>query len=399
MKTSQIAPAQSAANYSRIASAALRMPGAPYGDWDRESNHRTTTRLHLRVAIRVVLVIAALILVGALAWQGVVAAGNPDPTAAHISPTVAILDIGVLVFREGLECILVLSAVIASMTGNKESHRRPVIAGAGIAFIGTLITWFVAVGILSNLTGSVSALNLQAATGLLAVIVLLVIMNWFFHKIYWGGWMFLHNRKRKALLARAMDPEISKTRILLGLGLLGFTSLYREGFEVVLFLQSYYLRLGGKAVLGGALLGTFFTGAVAALTFVAHRRLPYRKMLILTGLMLGIVLLVMVGEQAQEMQLANWIPTTPIKRLSNVLPAWIGLWFSVFPTVETLAAQSLAAILVIGSYVLARAHDTRRCEAAAILGHAPDCPMQMLGMGQNKPEKCAKCHTKLVERR
>jgi len=288
----------------------------------------------VRVVIRVVLVIAALMAVGVLAWQGVMAAGNPDPAAVHISPTVAILDIGVLVFREGLECILVISAVIASMIGNKESHRRPVIAGAGIAFIGTLITWFVAGGILSNLTGSVSALNLQAATGLLAVIVLLVIMNWFFHKIYWGGWISLHNRRRKALLASATDPEISKTRILWGLGLLGFTSVYREGFEVVLFLQSYYLRLGGKAVLGGAILGLFFTSAVAALTFVAHRRLPYRKMLILTGLMLGIVLLVMVGEQAQEMQLANWIPTTPIKRLSNVHPAWIGLWFSVFPMVE-----------------------------------------------------------------
>jgi hypothetical protein len=105
-----------------------------------------------------------------------------------------------------------------------------------------------------------------------------------------------------------------------------------------------------------------------------------------------------VGEQAQEMQLANWISTTPIKRLSNVLPAWIGLWFSVFPTVETLAAQSLAAILVIGSYFLARAHTTPPCqdEAAVILGHAPDCPMQTLGMGQNKPEKCANCRMKLV---
>ena len=114
------------------------------------------------------------------------------------------------------------------------------------------------------------------------------------------------------------------------MGLLGFTSLYREGFEVVLFLQSYYLRMGGKAVLLGALLGLFFTGIVAVLTFVAHRKLPYRKMLILTGVMLGGVLLVMVGEQAQEMQLAHWIPTTPIIRLENVIPAWMGLWFSVF---------------------------------------------------------------------
>jgi high-affinity iron transporter len=242
---------------------------------------QTTLRCSLssgvREAIRVVLVIATLIVIGVLAWQGATAAGNPDPTAPQISPSVAILDIGVLVFREGLECILVLSAIIASMAGDKQSHRRPVIAGAGIAFIATLITWFIAVGIVSDLGGSVSAVGLQAATGLLAVIVLLVITNWFFHKVYWGGWMSLHNRRRKALLTSATDPRTSKARILWGLGLLGFTSLYREGFEVVLFLQSYYLRLGGKAVLGGAMLGLFFTGVIAALTFVAHRRLPYRK--------------------------------------------------------------------------------------------------------------------------
>ena len=201
-------------------------------------------------------------------------------------------------------------------------------AGAGIGFIATLITWFIAVGIVNNLGQSVSALNLQAATGLLAVIVLLVIMNWFFHKIYWGGWMSLHNRRKKDLLESAKDAATTRGKLLWGLGLLGFTSLYREGFEVVLFLQSYYLRMGGKAVLGGALVGLFFTGIVAVLTFIAHRRLPYRKMLILTGVMLGVVLLVMVGEQAQEMQLAHWIPTTQIERLVNFIPAWMGLWFS-----------------------------------------------------------------------
>jgi high-affinity iron transporter len=69
--------------------------------------------------------------------------------------------------------------------------------------------------------------------------------------------------------------------------------------------------------------------------------------------MLGAVLLVMVGEQAQEMQLAHWLPTTVIPALANRIPAWMGLWFSVFPTVQTLAAQAIAAILVLGSYFVA----------------------------------------------
>ena len=350
---------------------------------------------------RVLLLVGALIVTGVLVWQAVTAAGTPDPTAPNTSRTVALLDIAVLVFREGLECVLVLTAITASMIGEKQSHRRPVLAGAGIAFIATLITWFIAVGIVTNLGQSVSALNLQAATGLLAVVVLLVIMNWFFHKIYWGGWMTMHNRRKKTLLEGSSEADITQGKLLWGLGLLGFTSLYREGFEVVLFLQSYYLRMGGKAVLGGAMLGLFLTGIVAALTFVMHRRLPYRKMLILTGIMLGVVLLVMVGEQAQEMQLAHWIPTTEIGSLTNVIPSWMGLWFSVFPTRETLIAQLLAATIVIGSYFLARRITAPPCQTAATvdLGHAADCPMDMLEKGQCKMEQCPKYGMKLVGNR
>jgi high-affinity iron transporter len=308
----------------------------------------------MKPALRISIVGAALCVVAMLVWQGVTAQGAPDPMRPNTSPTVAFLDIGILVFREGLECILVLAAITASMTGAKRSHRRPVALGAGAAFIASLITWFIAVRIVSSLSDNMSALDLQAATGLLAVVVLLVIMNWFFHKIYWGGWIRAHNRRRKALLENAQAAEISQRRLWYGLVLLGFTSLYREGFEVVLFLQSYNLRLGGGVVLKGALLGIVLTGMVALLTFVLQQRLPYRKMLITTGILLGVVLLVMVGEQAQEMQLAHWISTTEISSLKNYMPPWMGLWFAVFPTVETLVAQFIAAVLVIGSYYAAR---------------------------------------------
>jgi high-affinity iron transporter len=62
----------------------------------------------------------------------------------------------------------------------------------------------------------------------------------------------------------------------------------------------------------------------------------------------------MVGEQAQEMQLAHWIPTTTIPSLEHLIPAWMGLWFAIFPTVETLTGQAMAALLVLGSYGYAR---------------------------------------------
>ena len=312
--------------------------------------HRKNRSLILQLS----LLGAALVVLGIIVWQGVTAQGAPDPLQPNTSPTVAFLDIGVLVFREGLECILVLAAITASMTGNKQTHRRPVAIGAGVAFVASLITWVIAVGIVSSLSESIPALDLQAGTGLLAVIVLLVIMNWFFHKIYWGGWIRHHNRRRKLLVDGTAGELSVHSRLWWGLVLLGFTSLYREGFEVVLFLQSYHLRLGGDVVLKGALLGLVLSGMVAVLTFVLQQRLPYRKMLITTGVLLGVVLLVMVGEQAQEMQLAHWISRTEIPGLAAIIPAWMGMWFAVFPTYETLAAQLIAAVLVIGSYYAAR---------------------------------------------
>ena len=262
------------------------------------------------------------------------------------------LDIGVLVFREGLECILVLAAITASMVGASETHRRPIAAGVGLAFLATLLTWRIAVAIVNGLTDNVSALHLQVVTGLIAIVVLLVVMNWFFHKIYWSGWISLHTQRKRQLMKDAEGAADGRAnrRLFTGLVMLGFTSFYREGFEVVLFLQNYRLKLGGRPVLYGVGVGLALSAIVAVLTFIANRRLPYKRMLIVTGILLGAVLLVMVGEQAQEMQLAHWLSTTPIPALQRVLPDWMGMWFAVFPTVETLAAQAIAALLVLGSY-------------------------------------------------
>src|SRR5213595_3960683 len=332
---------------------------------------RRTTRengLSRGISVRVGLLFTALFVIAIFVWQGIAAHGAPDPLQAHTTATVASLDIGVLVFREGLECILVLAAVTASMTGSRRNYRKPVMSGAAIAFLATLVTWFVAVGIMKQVSENVPALPLQAATGLLAGVVVLVIMNWFFHKIYWGGWIRAHNRRRKSLL----DAATSNSRLRWGLILLGFTSLYREGFEVVLFLQSYHLRLGGAVVLKGTLLGLVLTGMVALLTFFLQQRLPYRKMLITTGILLGVVLLVMVGEQAQEMQLAHWIPTTRIAFFESYIPGWMGLWFAVFPTVEPLVAQLIAAVLVIGSYYAARHFSGGSTTGSAPAPHAPE---------------------------
>jgi high-affinity iron transporter len=301
---------------------------------------------------------SALAVVGALVWAALAAGGNPQPAslagARHMSTGAVVIGAGILVFREGLETILVLSAITASMLGANASKRRPIAAGGMLGLLGAVATWFVVVAILDAVDAP--EYQLQAATGMVAVIVLLVVMNWFFHKIYWTGWIQTQNRSKRRLLQL---PGSAQQRLLLGLGLLGFASVYREGFEVVLFLQTLRLQSSAATVLLGVLVGLYLTLTVGVLTFVAHHRLPYKRMLVVTGVMLGVVLMVMVGEEVNELQLAGWCPTTALP--GNVrFPDWAGTWFSLFANWETLLAMAASALFVIGSYVVANYVRVRR---------------------------------------
>ena len=98
--------------------------------------------------------------------------------------------------------------------------------------------------------------------GLVAIGVLLLITNWFFHKVYWSEWIAKFHRQRKRYEKLEKQGFICAQAI--GLFVLGLTSVYREGFETVLFLQSLQLSAGTATVLEGAGLGLAMTLAVGA---------------------------------------------------------------------------------------------------------------------------------------
>jgi high-affinity iron transporter len=110
-------------------------------------------------------------------------------------------------------------------------------------------------------------------------------------------------------------------------------------------------------VLEGAGPGLAATFLVAVFTFSIQRKLPYKKMLIVTGVLLAFVLVVMVGQTARTMQGTGWLPITPAP---VDVPYWAGLWFGVFPTWETLGAQVVAFAFVIGSYFVAQEVKVKR---------------------------------------
>jgi high-affinity iron transporter len=332
-------------------------------------SRRANERVGFYVWTAVVLVVAVVAVV--LGWHA--RGGTTDPTALppghRLSHTTVVINSAILVLREGLETILVLAAVMASFLGANRVYRRPVAVGGAGAIAAGIATWFVVVWFIGQFHGG--EFDVQAATGLPSLVVLLIVMNWFFHKVYWTGWISSHHKRRRGLLAS--DSETNKRRMLLGLALLGFTSVYRECFEVVIFLQNLRELYGSSVVLEGVVIGALFTAAAGVLTFGLHQRLPYKRLLIITGVMLLFVLLVSVGEEVNEMQLAGWIGTTEIHGL--YIPGWMGTWFSLFNNWETFIGQAIALILVLGSYFAAQYlrvwRPRRRGERAARLAVEP----------------------------
>ena len=270
----------------------------------------------------------------------------------------AVTNAAVIVFREGLEAVLILAAVMASLTGAARAQRRPMLIGAVLALVASVITFILARTVLTELARYGE--KLEAVVGLIAIAVLLLVLNWFFHKVYWTDHIKRFNKRRRRLLGVTAGGLVSAQVI--GFVLLGFSTVYREGFETVLFLQALELNSGLAVVLEGVALGGAAVLAVAVATFVLERKLPYKKMLIVTGVLLTVVLMIMMGKTVRIMQGVGWLPITPI---DIDPPYWTGIWLGIFPTVETLLAQLAGGVFVIGSYFLAeRLKHRRRARSA-----------------------------------
>jgi len=274
------------------------------------------------------------------------------------APAAVATNAGVIVFREGLEAVLILAALMGSLRRPEVRHlRRPMWWGAALAFLATAGTWLVMSGTLSLFARFGE--RLEAVVSVIAIAVLLVIMNWFFHQVYWNDRMADFQKAKHNLMGRQVGQWV-------GLAVLGFTSIYREGFETVLFLQSLTLQSGAAPVLSGTGLGLVAVIGVGVLVFALQAKLPMKKLLVWTGMMICAVLAVMVGNTVHVLQLVGWFPVHGVSGLT--LPSWTSLWLGVYPTWEGLTLQVVSAAAVVGSYYLAEGLKERglkrRLEAA-----------------------------------
>ena len=129
-------------------------------------------------------------------------------TGDGASDATVITNAATIVFREGLEAILIIAAITASMVGNNRRLRRPVYRGALLALPASMLLFVLSLFVLDSL--SQYGEKLEAVVGIVAIAVLLLVMNWFFHKVYWTEWISGH-RKRGLKLAGAAAGAAAAT--------------------------------------------------------------------------------------------------------------------------------------------------------------------------------------------
>jgi high-affinity iron transporter len=256
-----------------------------------------------------------------------------------VDPTAAAINAGSIVLREGLEGLLVIVAILAGLRGAENRNRRYLLwAGVLAAGVATAATYVLSQTILARLHAYAEII--EAVTALLAIGVLLLITNWLFHQIYWNQWV-------TTLKTQAAEGESPWQLISVG-----FLIGYREGFETVLFLQSLVLDVGGGPVGTGVAIGGAVLFACGFAALVLGLRLPYFKLLMVTALLIGLVLLAFVGNGVRAMQTVGWLG---VHRIADVSwPAWVGQWLGVYNTWETVIAQVVIGLTVIGTWRVSR---------------------------------------------
>ncbi len=258
----------------------------------------------------------------------------------------------VIIFREGLEAVLVLAALLSylrSVPGGM-AHRRAVLLGAVAALGATVLAWGLMRFVLS--LAPVTRELMEAAVAFVAVGIL-------FWTTFWLSGRYDHRRWMEFLQARAWAAMSSGNQwALVGLG---FTAIFREGLETVLFYEVLLsMSSTTKVFVGyGLLAGLVVLAVVAWLIFQSGRRIPVQTFLRAAVVMVALLSVFIVGTGVRALQEAGYINATFVRSVPR-LPRAVTEFTGIYPTLETLAAQAALLAVYIGGWFYLRWRQARQ---------------------------------------
>jgi len=156
-------------------------------------------------------------------------------------------------------------------------------------------------------------------------------------------------------LRSGVDRAVASTSVL-GLTLLAFTAVIREGFETALFLLGQTTAAAGEglAVVLGAVVGLLIAAGIGVLIFRAGLRLNLSSFFNLTGAALVVIASGLLSYGVHEFIEVGLLPglVTPIYDISAILPHKEGIGQFLRAIVGYSSTPELTTLLAQGAYLL-----------------------------------------------
>ena len=243
-----------------------------------------------------------------------------------------------ILFREGVEAVLLIAILLGSLAaGSASNYKRPLALGIGAALAATGVLF-----VLATLVIDIAPLSrelLEAGTALIAVVVLIGVSFWLLARLE-------HRRRMEFMRARVASAMAAGTTA--AFAGLGFTAVFREGFETVLFYQALALFAEGLIlwVVLGAVAAAVALAGVAYAILKLGKQLPLRPMLIAGASVLLLLSIAFVGNAVLSLQSADYLTATPVAHPR--LPVFLAELTGIHPTKQGLLIQGV----MLGIYVL-----------------------------------------------
>jgi len=261
-----------------------------------------------------------------------------------------------ILFREGMEAMLVIVALAAATRGaGRIGRSRDIYAGALAAIAASVVlAWVV-----NNFITDDASDTLEGVFQLFAAATLFYVSSWMTSKGQADRWMKFISHKLQSAEHSAV-PGIA-------LGLTAFLAVMREGAETIVFFQALTSgtteAVERHAVAAGIVVATVALAATFVVIRRAADRIPMRFFFQVTSTLLYAMAIVFVGQGVASLQEASRVSATFV----NYAPTIPML--GVFPTVQSLGAQAILLMLAAAAVLVPRnaaAREVRVAERAAM---------------------------------
>ena len=240
-----------------------------------------------------------------------------------------------IIVREGFEAILIVAALIAFLIKSRNKDKVKIIhQGVITGIVASFLTAYILHEVLS-ITMAKQEL-LEGWIMLVAVAVLFWVSYWLVTKIETQKW--------QSYITGKMSQAVTTGNVFT-LGLVAFLSVYREGFETVLFYKALYLSAGESS---GGIVPGFLAGCVclAAIFYVINKlgiKVPIKWFFGFTSVLLYFMAFMFMGKGLHELQMGEALSLTAAKFAPEI--SWLGM----YPTWETFIGQMILVVLFLGA--------------------------------------------------